>query len=701
MKLAALVVSVVLAFGLIPLAAFADTEIDGLSAGVATEGVSADSVGSGDSASLIDATVLQSEAPIEAAVVPVAALPTQSEIEAIIDDVAEWQVQTITNPSVESVGGEWTVIALARYGYDADDFYQTYLANLNSVLDDTDGVLSTVKYTEYSRVALAVSSLGMDANNISGYEVLPALADFDKVVWQGVNGPIFALIALDSRNYAVPSLPADSTTIHTTRDKLIQDILDKEISGGGWTLSGSIADVDTTSMVIQALAPYRTRPDVQAAVDRGLEKLSALQNVTTGSWGTSENNAQVIVALTSIGVSLDDARFVKNGRDALDALMDCYDAGTGAFKHIPTGGVDVMATDQAMCALVAYWRSVTGKTAFYDMTDATEREFDETVEREAVVAAIDGLEPGTLCIDDKTTVSKLVVRLGRLSDFERKAELTANLSSVLVAIEVLEEKVSALDSDIWDLIDPQNITLDDATVVTGLMARYEGIAEADRAHLTNIQSLLDAYSIITDLGRGIIPQQVFETIMNRDVNYSYGANTERGFHYTITIQGTDVTVPADMHASVVVGEVPTENITTTLPNAYWICFSQAEALPATVTLATEVGEENGNYVLYRFDAPSGGIEKLGSVVVIGGTLTFSTDRGGSYFIVPAVSVAASTSGTQGSEKIAAIVDGVVRKAVFEEIEGQDINLRIEGTSDENRAYTLIFNGEEITDPVDF
>ena len=31
-----------------------------------------------------------------------------------------------------------------------------------------------------------------------------ALGDYDKTIWQGLNGPIWALIALDSRNYPAP-----------------------------------------------------------------------------------------------------------------------------------------------------------------------------------------------------------------------------------------------------------------------------------------------------------------------------------------------------------------------------------------------------------------------------------------------------------------------------------------------------------------
>ncbi len=33
---------------------------------------------------------------------------------------------------------------------------------------------------------------------MAGYDLTKALGDYDKTIWQGLNGPIWALIALDS-----------------------------------------------------------------------------------------------------------------------------------------------------------------------------------------------------------------------------------------------------------------------------------------------------------------------------------------------------------------------------------------------------------------------------------------------------------------------------------------------------------------------
>lgn len=46
--------------------------------------------------------------------------------------------------------------------------------------------------------------MGKDPQNVAGFDLLLPLGDFDETVSQGVNGAIFALLALDSKNYEIP-----------------------------------------------------------------------------------------------------------------------------------------------------------------------------------------------------------------------------------------------------------------------------------------------------------------------------------------------------------------------------------------------------------------------------------------------------------------------------------------------------------------
>lgn len=290
----------------------------------------------------------------------------------ILVETAVYLSASVPDPGVSSIGGEWAVIGLARNGSLPADWVSTYYTNLVRTLRDAGGVLHRVKYTEYSRVVLALSSLGFDPTDVDGYDVLSPLGDFDQVCWQGVNGPIWALIALDSRGYDAPTAPEGKR--QTTRDALVDAVLDSEIAGGGWALSGSVPDVDMTAMALTSLAPYRvSRADVAAAVERGLSVLSSLQG-EDGGYGdagsaSSESCAQVVVALSSLGIDpASDARFAKAGGSVLDALC-AFAVPGGGFKHVADGEVNGMATEQGFYALVAYERLLSGKMSLFDMSD--------------------------------------------------------------------------------------------------------------------------------------------------------------------------------------------------------------------------------------------------------------------------------------------------------------------------------------------
>ena len=265
-------------------------------------------------------------------------------------------------------GSEWLVIALARSGRDVPD---SYYDSVVKAVQSAKGQLSEKKSTEYARTILALTAIGKDPADVGGYDLLAGLADMDDVTYQGINGAIFALLALDSGKYDVPAAAEGGT--QTTRDGLVAYILAQQLSDGGWALSGTSADPDVTAMALQALAPYRTGDEtVDAAVDKGVQLLSDMQLSDGGysSWGTlnSESCAQVLIALATLGIDpVSDSRFVKNGLTVLDALL-AY-AVSGGFRHTVDGEADAIATEQALCALAAYARLLDGKTALYDMTD--------------------------------------------------------------------------------------------------------------------------------------------------------------------------------------------------------------------------------------------------------------------------------------------------------------------------------------------
>ena len=67
------------------------------------------------------------------------------------------------------------------------------------------------KYTEYSRIILGLTAVKADVKNVSGYNLLEKLTDMTDVCRQGINGPIWALIAYDSGSYQIPVKRNDET----------------------------------------------------------------------------------------------------------------------------------------------------------------------------------------------------------------------------------------------------------------------------------------------------------------------------------------------------------------------------------------------------------------------------------------------------------------------------------------------------------
>ena len=289
-----------------------------------------------------------------------------------IEKTARYLQAQILEPTCAAVGGDWLVFGLARSGLKAPQkYFDTYYKNVEDYIVSVDGVLSRKKNTEYSRVILALTAIGKNPADAAGFNLLLPLGDFDETVRQGVNGAIFALLALDSGGYEIPEAPEAET--QATRELYVGELLRREIPDGGWALTGGTPDADVTAMALQALAKYRDRQDVEDAVQRGLAALSALQepNGAYLSWDeeNSESVCQVIVALTELGISLDDERFVKNGQ-MLPQVLERFACEDGSYRHSLNGSSDEMATEQALYALAAIQRAEAGEATLYDMSDA-------------------------------------------------------------------------------------------------------------------------------------------------------------------------------------------------------------------------------------------------------------------------------------------------------------------------------------------
>jgi hypothetical protein len=273
------------------------------------------------------------------------------DIEKEIEKTSKYLIQKVQNPYPGMIGGEWLILGLTRSGFDLPHGYiDKYYGNLEELFIQKQGEITRNKYSDYSRIILALTAIGKDVSNVAGYNPLEKLDDFESVKKQGINGPQFALIAKNSGGYNLSSEMA-----------LLNYILDNELPGGGFCLSGSTADPDITAIALQALSAYRDQKEVKEVIDRALNKLleMELDNV--------ESISQVIIGLTSIDIDPEEYGYVSK-------LLG-YRLNDGSFRHLLNGRSDFMSTEQALLALSAYSRFIKGESPIYDMKDISEWKF--------------------------------------------------------------------------------------------------------------------------------------------------------------------------------------------------------------------------------------------------------------------------------------------------------------------------------------
>lgn len=421
-----------------------------------------------------------------------AATKDSQSIEKTVQETADYMLK-----NKEAFSDAWSIIGLARFGKtDLDEISKTYLSDLKKELNEKEGILTTSKYTEYSKTILALTALGIDPKDIEGYNMIEELSDMDNLTIQGINGPVWALIALDSNNYSS----------QLSRDTLIEYILESEIQGGGWSLSSQTPDVDITGMVLTSLSKYKDRTGIKPYIERGLDFISKSQGGDGGfqtmSAENAESSAQVILALTSLGIDpLKDSRFLKNGNSVIDNLIDNYLNSVGGFSHIKNSKTNKIATEQSFYALVSYLRFKNGEKSLFDMTDIIiNTDTNDETSQEEIINPFNDIENDP----EKTAIIGLnnngIINGVTQTEFQpnksiTRAEFAALISRALKIQETHNHGFSDVKKGDWfsayvgaakasglingypnNLFKPQNnITRQEAAMIIYNTAKYKGI----------------------------------------------------------------------------------------------------------------------------------------------------------------------------------------------------------------------------------
>jgi len=417
----------------------------------------------------------------------------------------------------KGVMSEWEAIGLARAGKDVPDKYKDKLyGNVESQVDRMLD-LGRVKITDIERLAMAAVAVGEDPQDIEGTNLIdllynsPTRGNSDTMTLQGNNGPIFALIALNTLDFPEPK------EAKWTRQKLIEELLNNQNDDGSWNLSPAYDDasVDITAMAIIGLAPYKDQSEVEQAIEGAIDFLSDFQNDEGGftesfvGGTSSEATAQAIIGLTAYGMDPTHEKFTKNGNNLIDHLLT-YQNEDGGFSHLIGDPTNDMATEQALQALVAYDFFLEGKGRLYEFKDEIEADkINEKIENlpeveELALENLEEIQEARQAYDDLTDTQKAFVE-----NIDKLKTLEDEIVKLIFTFEETDEETIAITKynlDESHVVIPEDIAGKKVTEISSQAFKDKNIKTAELPEtLEVIEKEAFAYN---DLSEVKIPKNV-------------------------------------------------------------------------------------------------------------------------------------------------------------------------------------------------
>ena len=280
------------------------------------------------------------------------------------EDVAHG-VECLESKSHNKYMDEWNIFALLRSGGKITfEDIKSYDKSAESEYINNKGL----RITDYARMMLAFGSMDKTPANTPWEEnLVDSMILSTKMEKETLNCPVFALIALDSKNI---NIPPNSIW---TREKFIDYILKFQAVDGSFSLyrGEKTGSVDMTAMALQSLAPYyiKGNENIQAPVHKALEYLRSRIDECCGYDGNACSSAQVLTALTSLNIDPVTAEGFTLGRKNLITNLHSFKKDIGFSVDENGNGDNSFANTQVTYALESYLRFVEGRTRLYDFTD--------------------------------------------------------------------------------------------------------------------------------------------------------------------------------------------------------------------------------------------------------------------------------------------------------------------------------------------
>ena len=206
--------------------------------------------------------------------------------------------------------------------------------------------LGRASYTYAAGAVRAMQYLGMDPGDINGLDYIVPLTNTSKAAptsTRDFNSYLYDIASIDPEVWRSRGVDGDMLAEQFITRVLADQTLDGGFDGyygysvatakEGETVIGQ-GSVPETISALSALASYRDKENVAAAIEAGLTYLSSVQ-LADGSfecWGDTPNGAVTLSMLSlmdKLDISIDDERFVKNGNTVADAMRTFYVDGVG------------------------------------------------------------------------------------------------------------------------------------------------------------------------------------------------------------------------------------------------------------------------------------------------------------------------------------------------------------------------------------
>lgn len=306
-------------------------------------------------------------------------------------DEAEQAYQTVTELVIRRVSESKDYLATATQEENAKAVYALWISGatvpggfydeyLQALADWLDLAVKRGKTAYIPGVIRTVAAMGLDVTDFAGHDLMDALRKPELV--EADEDRLDMLMDLDAAGDA-----GKTDEFNALREQLLTEALARQQSSGEFRYTSKwpaelkrkrvAAEPDRFDYILltaksaQALAPYRSRKDVSAAIDKALNYLSEQQLPSGGflKYGAEdvEEDAAVLEMLAALDISPDDERFVKNGNTVPDGMMGWYQGkysssapapGQGFYRENANWGYNTYSYNEPLGWVKSSWGSM-------------------------------------------------------------------------------------------------------------------------------------------------------------------------------------------------------------------------------------------------------------------------------------------------------------------------------------------------------